>query len=148
MSRAIIAIMSIVVVGAIAVWGLQAAAANAGTDHDITDESWTPDAGNVTTLNHSNLEHTYYDETVTVHDSNGNLMDVGQDYVWYESNGTIKTVAGGDLDGETSATIDYGYQTTTSDDRALIKVVGIFPQVLGALVPLFGVAMLLIILNG
>ena len=148
MSRAIIAIMSIVVIGALGVWGLQAAAANAGVNHAIQDESFTPNAGNVTTLAHSNLDHTYYDESVTVHDNNGDLMDPQNDYVWYDSNGTIRTVVGGDLDGATSATIDYRYQTTTNDQQALITVVGMLPRVLGVVLPLLGLAMLFVIMKG
>ncbi len=148
MARAVIALVAIVAVGAIAVWGLSAAAASAGDQRTITDESWTPEAGTVTQLEHSGLAHAYYDETVTVEDSNGNLMDAGEDYVWYEANGTVKAVTGGGLDGESSATIDYEYRRTTSDQRAIISIAGILPEVMGALVPLLGVALLLIMLRG
>lgn len=147
MSRAFIAIISIVFVIGVGIWGLQAAVADAGTDHDIDGESWTPNAGNVTTLDHSNLNHTYYDAAVTVYDSNNNKVNPGEDYVWFDHNGTVKAVSGGALDGETSATIDYSYQTTTSDERSLIRMVGHIPQVLGGLIPLFGVALLFMILK-
>lgn len=148
MTRAVIAIMAIVVVGAISVWGLQAATANAGEETQISDESFTPDAGAVTQLQHSNLSNTYYGDSVTVRDSGGTIVDAGEDYIWNEGNGTIKTVSGGALDGDSSATIDYDYQRTTEDQRALIGIAAMLPRLLGVLVPVLGVALLLIFLGG
>jgi len=148
MSRAVVAILAIVIVGAVGVYSLGFAAENAGVDHDIGGEDFTPTAGTVTTLDHSNLEHTTYDEDVEVRDNNGELMDPQNDYVWFDDNGTIKTVTGGDLDGANGATIDYEYQTTTDDQRAMISIVAMFPDVLGVLAPLLGVALLFIFLRG
>lgn len=148
MARAVVAIIGIVLVGGVAVWGLQAAAADAGAETTINDESFTPTAGEVTTLEHSNLNETYYDETVTVRDGNGNVVDAGADYVWFEGNGTIKTVTGGALDGASSASIDYAYQRPTADQQALIGITAIIPDVMGVLVPLLAVALLLLFLQG
>lgn len=148
MSRAVVAIMAIVVVGFFAVVGFQAAVDSAGADKEITAESFTPSAGSVTTLDHSNLDHTHYDATVDVRDSNGELMDPENDYVWFQDNGTIKTITGGDLDGETNAEIDYGYETTTTEQRQLARIPAMLPRALGALLPVLGVALLLIITRG
>lgn len=148
MTRAVVAIIGIVLVGGVAVWGLQAAAADAGAETTIDGETFTPDAGNVTELDHSNLADTYYSESVTVRDGGGNLVDPGADYVWDEDNGTIQTVSGGALDGASSATISYDYQTTTSDQNALIGITAMLPRVMGVLAPLLGVALLLLFLKG
>lgn len=148
MARAVVAILGIVLVGAVAVWGLQAAAASAGEQRTITGESWTPEAGSVTQLDHSGLPNAYYADSVTVEDSNGNLMDAGVDYEWFEDNGTIKALSGGGLDGETSATIDYEYRQTTENQRALIGIVAMLPRILGIVAPLLGVALLLLFLRG
>lgn len=148
MSRAVVAILGIVLVGGVAVWGLQAAAADAGQQTTIDDESFTPTAGSVTTLEHSGLDNTYYAETVEVRDGNNDLVDPGEDYVWFEGNGTIKTVSGGALDGASSASITYAYQTTTSDQRALIGITAMLPEVMGVLVPVLGVGLLLLFLKG
>jgi len=148
MSRAVVAILGILLIGGVAVWGLQAAAADAGDKTTIDGESFTPDAGTVTTLEHSELANTYYAETVTVRDGNDDLVDPGEDYVWFEGNGTIKTVTGGELDGSSSATISYSYQSTTSDQRALIGITAMLPRILGVLAPLLGVALLLLFLKG
>jgi len=148
MTRAVVAIMAIVFVGVIGVAGLEAAANNAGDTNSIDAESFTPDAGNVTELDHSNLNHTHYADSVKVYDDNGNLMDRNADYRWIDDNGTIYTVEGGDLDGAPSATIDYQYSVTTSDQRALIGIVAQLPNVLGVLVPFLGVALVLLFLKG
>ncbi|MDR9431874.1 MAG: hypothetical protein RI568_14405 [Natronomonas sp.] len=148
MSRAIVAIFAIVIVGAVSVYALGFAAESAGVNHEIDDETFEPVGGQVTTLDHSNLDHTTYDESVEVYDNNGDLVDPQNDYIWFEDNGTIKTVSGGDLDGENSATIDYAYQTTTDDQRALIGITAMFPTILGVLAPLLGVALLFIFLRG
>lgn len=148
MPRAIVAIMAIVVVGAVAVFGLQAAAVDAGTDRSVDGESFTPDAGNVTALDHSNLDDVTYDEGVTVYDSEGGVVNPDSDYVWYQGNGTLRTVAGGALDGDASATIDYGYQTRSEDQQALIGLVAMLPRIVGVLVPVLGVALLFVLLRG
>jgi len=148
MSRAIVAIFGIILVGGVAVWGLQAAAADAGQQTTINEETFTATAGEVTALEHSGLDNTYYSETVTVRDGNNDLVDPGEDYIWFEGNGTIKTVAGGALDGTSGPSITYSYQTTTSDQQALIGIMSMLPNILGVLTPLLGVAILLLFLKG
>lgn len=147
MSRAVVAILGIVLVGGVAVFGLQAAAADAGDKTTIEEETFTPTTGEITVLEHSNLNDTYYDETVTVLDGNNDRVDAGTDYVWYERNGTIKPLPGGELDGASGASITYEYQTTSSDQRAIIGITSMLPRVMGVLTPLLGVALLLLFLK-
>jgi len=147
MARGIIAIMIILVVLAGGVYALDAAANSAGEDRDISGETFTPTAGSVTTLDHSNLADAEYQDRVTVEDSNGNLVDPGADYVWFQDNGTIKTVTGGALDGESSATVDYEYQTSTEQTRAIASVTAQIPNLGWALAPLFAFALLILVLK-
>lgn len=113
MTRAIVAILALALLllgGAAAV---SDAYESAGQHSEIENESFQPDAGNVTALEHSNLESVFYDHAVRVYGENGQLVDEGADYEWYRGNGTIRTLAGGRLDGDTQADITYGYSTTT-----------------------------------
>lgn len=114
-----LALLFLVGIGAV-----NAAYEGAGTQQTISNESFTPNAGNVTTLEHSNLDGVYYDQTVVVRDSSGTLADAGADYVWYPSNGTIKTVPDGRLAGDTQATIDYGYEATSQVQNDLAALFG------------------------
>lgn len=147
MSRAVVAIMGIVLVGGVAVWGLQAAAADAGAKTTIEEETFTATAGEVSALEHSNLNNTYYSETVTVRDGNNDRVDPGEDYVWFANNGTLKVVTGGELDGTSGPSITYSYQTNTADQQALIGITSMLPNVMGVLTPLLGVALLLLFLK-
>jgi len=139
--------MGIVLVGGVAVWGLQAAAADAGAKTTIEEETFTATAGEVSTLEHSNLNNTYYSETVTVRDGNNDRVDPGEDYVWFANNGTLKVVTGGELDGTSGPSITYSYQTNTADQQALIGITSMLPNVMGVLTPLLGVALLLLFLK-
>jgi len=147
MARALVAILAIAILFGVGVWGIGAATETAGSNYDIDGETFTPNAGSVTTLDHSNLPDTHYSESVEVFDNNGNLVDPGEDYVWFD-NGTIKTVTGGDLDGLNSATIDYRYEVRTDDQQALIEIAAMFPRIAGAILPLLGLGILLVILRG
>ena len=148
MARAVAAILGIAIIFAFGVYGLQAAVNNAGTNYDIDGEDFTPSAGDVTTLQHSNLPDTHYSDQVEVRDTNGDLVDKNEDYIWFDRNGTVKTVVGGELDGDNGATIDYRYEVTTDEQRALIQIPAMLTRVGGALLPLLGVGILLVLLRG
>lgn len=90
----------------------------------IENETWVPDAGNVTTLSDSNLERAYYDPAATVYDENKTLMDPAGNYTWYQSNGTIEATTGGDLDGDANATISYGYQQASTTSTGIATLFG------------------------
>jgi len=148
MSRAIIAIFGIILIGVVSVAALQAAVANAGDNRIVVNETWTPDAGTVTELDESKQNGAYYSNQTTVYDSTNVEMERGVDYEWYEDNGTVKALAGGGLDGESSATISFTYQQTTSEQRALAAIPSKIPNIIGVLTPLLGVALLFMFLKG
>jgi hypothetical protein len=129
--RAILALIAIGILAMGGLAGMQAGLENAGTDNVVTNETWTPDAGNVTTLEESNRSGAYYGDNVTVYDENGTQMDLGEDYEWYVGNGTVKALVGGDLDGDSEATITYSYQQTTKEQRDLTAMAGQVPRAFG-----------------
>jgi hypothetical protein len=132
----------------VAVVGGNAALQNAGQDHDVPNETFTPDAGNVTTLSQSNQDDAYYDPAVSVVDNNGDLMYNGSDYRWIRSNGTVYTIPGGRLDNAPSAEITYGYQLVSNEQKEFAALLAQIPGALGLLLPAFGFVLFLLILKG
>jgi len=148
MPRAILAVIAIAILASTAVYGLQAGLETAGEDHTNTNETWTPDAGNVTTLDDSNRTGAYYDKNVTVYDENDTLMDPGTDYEWYPGNGTIKTLTSGGLDNDSDALITYQYQQTTREQRQFARVLSHIPQLMGLALPLGALLVFLLFIRG
>lgn len=148
MPRAVAAIFALVILASMGVYGFEAALESAGEDVTVVNETWTPDAGNVTTLNDSDITGAYYDHNVTVYDENDTLMDQGSDYKWLVSNGSVKAVSGGDLDGDDNATITYGYQETTQQQRDLTAMLGRIPQAIGLVIPVFALVLLFKVVAG
>jgi len=137
MSRAVVVVLVLIVIALGGVYMYEASLEDAGENVTITGESWTPNAGSVTELEHSNQTGAFYDEEVTVYDSNGNEMEAGTDYRWFVGNGTVKALQGGGLDGETTATIDYGYSQTTEQHRDFANLVAYIPMLIGIMAPAF-----------
>jgi hypothetical protein len=149
MSRAVVSLILLALVAMVGVYGLQAALADAGEDHTITNETWTPDAGNWTTLEESNLTGAYYADDVTVRDENDTVMDdAGADYEWNATDGRVKAVAGGELDGDANASITYEYQQTTEEQRGLAGLVAIMPKIVGVAFVVVGFLLFLSFING
>lgn len=120
----------------------------AGQPNLIGNETWTPNAGSVTQLEYSNLDNAGYDPQVYVADSNGNQVFEPDDYIWFESNGTIKTVVGGKLDGETSAEISYEYDRSTEEQRQWASMLSQIPNVMGLALPIFALLFALMVVRG
>jgi hypothetical protein len=139
--RIVIAVALLLILAGGATVAYQSALEEGGEQTALDNESWSPDAGNVTTLSDSGLD-VFYDETVDVRDSNGNTMEAGVDYEWFATNGTVKALSGGDLDGESTAYIDYGYSNPTEQQRERAALLSNLPTVIGIAIP--GVAALIL----
>lgn len=133
---ALIALAVIIVGGAAAV---DSAFVASGEQTTITNESWTPDAGNVTTLNNSHLSGVVYDRNVTVYDENGTEMTASTDYRWFQANGTVKALTGGGLDGDSTANITYGYADVSTPAQNAASLFGHSFQVAQLLIVFLGV---------
>lgn len=136
------------IVAALGVTGLQATLEDAGTDEVVENESFDPQTGTVQALEESDRDYAYYDETVVVVDENGNATTEGIDYQWYPSNGTIKPLSGGELDGDGSAEITYRYQVTTEEQRGIAGALANIPRVLGLALPLGALVFVLAAFRG
>lgn len=135
--KAAIVALALIVIAIAGVQLFQTGLASAGQQETIMDESFTPTAGTVQELDRSELNNTYYADSVIVDDENGNRSYEGTDYVWLETNGTIKPLAGGNLAGDASATIDYSYRQTTAEQRGVAQTLASIPNVL----PYFALAL-------
>lgn len=147
MPRAVAAVLVLIIFAMVGVSGLEAALASGGDAVTVENETWTPDSGTVTQLDDSNQTGAFYDESVTVRDENGTLSDEGTDYEWFESNGTVKALSGGNLDGDSSATITYEYQQTSDEERALAGLLAWTPRLLGLVIPAFVVVLFLLFIT-
>lgn len=135
-------------IAAMGITAIQGSLEEAGDDELVENETFTPNAGSVTTLDDSDQANTYYDDEVTVRDSSGTVMEEGTDYEWFVGNGTVKTIQGGALDGEPSANITYGYQETTAQQRGIARTIAQIPRVTGILLPIAAVFMVLAAFRG
>lgn len=127
---------------------IQAGLEDAKDDITVHNETFTPDAGNITTLANSNIRGAFYKPTVDVYDSNGKEVDPGDDYEWIAENGTVRAIVGGKLDGEPSANITYTYTTTTERQRRIADMLGYVPQAVGLALPLGALIALLAFARG
>lgn len=142
------AFIGLAIVAAMAVFGLQTALAGAGNKEVIDSESFNPSAGTVQSLDRSKLSNTYYNDTVVVTDENGDRSFEGQDYEWFERNGTIKPLSGGNLAGDSTATISYDYRRTTQTQRQLTAMLSNIPRGIGLILPLGFVLVAIAALRG
>lgn len=147
MSRAVVAIFALIVLALVGSYAVDATLETTGENVTVEGEEWTPDAGNVTNLTESHVDGAYYDHEVTVRDEGSVTVTEGEDYLWFVGNGTIYTVEGGDLDGDTSATIDYGYRLPTDQQRQFATLLAWFPRIIAVIIPVFVFVLALIFLT-
>jgi hypothetical protein len=134
--RFAVVLFAIVVLIAVAPLAYDASVVNAGDDVTVTNESFTPSAGNVTTLDESTRDDAIYDENVTVYNESGLEMTEGTDYTWFEANGTLKTLVGGRLEGDSTATITYGFFVRDVEAERLSGLVSQIPRAIAFALPL------------
>lgn len=147
MSRVLLLPFVLVIIAVMGIVGIQGALMSAGEIVEIEGEGWEPDPGNVTELEHSNLERAYYDDEVAVFDNNDNEMVRDIDYEWFVANGTVKAIEGGDLDGEPQATIDYSFSLTTQEQDEYATLLAQIPRAVGMSLPLFALFILLVFIR-
>lgn len=146
--RLFVVAAAIAILAIMAITGIQASLETAGEKVVVENETFTPSAGSITILSDSQINGAFYNDTVDVYNNTGGVMDAGTDYQWFESNGTLKTLAGGDLDGEIEGKITYDYELTTKEQRSIAKVLGEIPMAMGTSLPVFLIIFFLIALRG
>lgn len=133
MARIIVGAIALAIMGMMGAVAMQASFNTAGDDVLNEKETFTPDAGNITTLDDSNLNRAYYNssDAVTVTDENGTEMSDPADYEWFSRNGTLKTNTTGDLAGDADANITYGYILLSEEQKQMEQLVFWIPKVIG-----------------
>lgn len=138
---AIIAVL-VVAIGLLAGVGVvHQSLSNTGADQAYT-ETFDPGTNEThVTLNESNRDSVYYTSSVDVTDENNSLMRPGIDYTWHETNGTLTVLDGGDLDGDSTATVDYSLRIPNEQQRNYATMLGDFMNAAYAIPLVFGVAL-------
>lgn len=124
MSTRIVALVAVALLLVSGVAATSASFQSSGEQTTVEAESFDPDAGNVTALADSNFPNAIYAEDVVVRNTAGARMSPDEDYVWFSSNGTVGTVTGGRLDGESSASITYSYSEPSENSRGIATLLG------------------------
>lgn len=121
MTRVIVFVMlGILLVGG--VFAVDAAFTESGDDIQITNETFTDTtAGNIVELDDSKQTGAFYENETTVFNDSDAKMEENTDYQWFEVNGTLKVLSGGDLAGDANGTVSYSYDQTTEEQRGLAK---------------------------
>lgn len=115
----------VVVVLLVGILGANAAFEDSGDDISITNETFTnTTAGAIVELDDSNKTGAFYDNETTVFNDSDVEMVENTDYGWFESNGTLKILSGGDLAGDANGTISYSYDQTSAEQRDLATGMG------------------------
>jgi len=100
------------------------ATASTGVQEQYT-ESFDPGTNQThVTLNQSNQTGVYYTDVVNVTGENDSRMRPGIDYRWHSSNGTLTVLDGGNLDGDTSATIEYSLRIPSEQQKTYTTLLG------------------------
>lgn len=119
------AVIALVVVAIMIVGGAamaQVAFEDTGDLQSFSEGFNASSTGDLVVLNQSNREGVYYQDTVNVTNESGSLMIDGQDYEWYEDNGTLEVLST-DLTN-TNATIQYGYRVPSEQQRNVSGYLG------------------------
>lgn len=142
--RPIIAFAAIAIVAIAGVSAFQAAVTNAGNDVTVENETFDPAASPIT-VDATNETGVYLNEPAneTVRNASDVVMEPGEDYEYYPSNGSLVVLDGGRLANDSTGYITYGYQQTNSEQRGLASVLAGQLNVVAGLV-LVGVVLFLL----
>jgi len=103
------AIVAVVVVAILLVGGgavAQLSFVESGTSKEYTETFDAGAIGDIITFNESNRDDVIYEENVIVESKNNKLYVEGEDYTWYQNNGTLEVLSS-NLANTTDNTIDY-----------------------------------------
>jgi hypothetical protein len=141
MSR-VISLVALALLAIVGVAAVQAAVVETGQQQSVDGEQFAPDPGNYIELENSNIDGATYDPTPVVRTANGQIVQEGDDYEWNRSDGTIKTIEGEALEGNT-ATIDYSWTQPSETQRNIAGLAGSSFEVVGLLILVLGVSLVL-----
>jgi len=146
--RLAIGLIAVVLLAAAMPVALSATLDESAEPETVVNETFTPSTGQPVVLDESERDDVLYNRTVAVYNSSDVLITQPNNYTWISSNGTIDIQRNGQLDGEPSANITYGYADATEDQVALQGLFSEIPQTLGLIIPVFIVLLFLRVLVG
>lgn len=128
------AAVALIVAGGVA--AVDQGIAETGQQASFSEKFNPPSSQAVTVLDQSQLDSVRYFsvQNVTVTGNTGTLMIPGEDFEWNRNNGTITTLSGGRLAGQSSANISYGYRITADNQKAVGQLAADGAEVSGILV--------------
>lgn len=112
---------------------------DSGQYQAVTNESFEPTGGAVSTLAESDRDDVLYNRSATVYDVSGATDTVAsepEDYTWFEGNGTVLINETGSLAGDSSANISYTYFDSTAEAIRIHQLSSQIPRLFGLLLPL------------
>ena len=109
----VVALLVILGIGAVAFVPAYTAG---GEPVSVVNESVTVDYSTAQSVDESGLQ---YEDSVTVHNASGDVLDAGTDYEWNETTGDVTFLnSSATTDGE-SAAISYQYRQTSAEHDAV-----------------------------
>lgn len=125
-ARLIITAVAVALLVAGGVAAVDLGVAETGQQESVSESFTPPTTSGTTVLNQSQLDGVRYFpvENITVTDENGTLMVPSEDFAWDRPNGTVETLAGGRLAGDSSANIEYGYRLTSDTAEGIGGLAG------------------------
>jgi hypothetical protein len=147
--RLVFGLFIVVIMLAAMTIGITSTLEHSAQGETVVNETFTPPSGKaLVTYNESNRDDALYNRSVTVYNESDAVMTEPEDYEWLHTNGTLITNATGDLEGDASANITYGYLDSTETQIALSTLVGYLPSLFGLALPVLMVLVFLRYLVG
>lgn len=116
---AVVAVMLFAVGG---IYVLDASAQDSRHQIAVTNTSFTPDGGNISSTEYSNLSRAEYDESVTVRGEDKSVIDQTGNYTWHTSNGTLRTTPNSTLANQSVGYLSLNYTGQTPKQTAVTNI--------------------------
>lgn len=130
LGRIIIALVLVAVFMVVGVSAVDEAFTDSGQTVDIEGETLnTGSVGTVEELEQSKVGGAFYDEKVTIKNGSSILMNQGDDYTWFENNGTFK-IESSALANENGVTVDYTYAIPNQNQTEIANFFGHYTDAL------------------
>lgn len=127
MARAFIGAVFFMLILSLGVVAVQDSMDRGGEPYTVQGESIADSpltGGQTYEVDNANVPNARFQNRVEVRNGTGEMMVADEDYVWYPSNGSVKVVTGGRIDGDEEMTITYAYNVPTDEQRELTTIVG------------------------
>lgn len=127
----VLVLVGILTIGAAS--AIDSAFEDSGQIQEIDGETVnTGGVGTIETLEQSNVGAAIYGDRPTITNGSGIIMNQGDDYTWFTSNGTFR-IESSNLANDNGVAVDYSYTVPNQNQEQLASLYGNF---LGAMAPI------------